>query len=140
MMLASLETKPKELMTTSLIRARMCELLAQQLGYKDSGTHFTVGLFSTLDAFLDCHLDEALQLLPFSREIREALLDYSGTLGAVLKQVQLYEQGDWRTLKGLRADSGSMGDAYLDAIEFGENLTQQLDGFRGTETTGVRPN
>jgi len=140
MMLASLETKPQELMTTSLIRARMCEVLAERLGYKDSSKHFTVGLFSTIDAFLDCRLEEALQLLPFSKEIQEALLDHTGALGNVLRQVQLYEVGDWGTLEKLRANSESMSDAYMHALEFGENLVQQIGTLRDPEPAAARLN
>jgi EAL and modified HD-GYP domain-containing signal transduction protein len=126
MMLASVDEKPQELLTTSLVRARMCELVAQQYNYPNTNGYFTVGLFSTLDAFLDCHLDEALKLLPLSDSIRDALLDNRGTLGTVLKRVMSYETGDWAALDELHADSAPLGRAYLRALEFGENLVQQI--------------
>jgi EAL and modified HD-GYP domain-containing signal transduction protein len=126
MMLASVDEKPQELLTTSLVRARMCELVAQQYNYPNTNAYFTVGLFSTLDAFLDCHLDEALKLLPLSDGIRDALLNYSGTLGTVLKRVMSYETADWAALDELHADSVPLGRAYLRALEFGENLVQQI--------------
>jgi EAL and modified HD-GYP domain-containing signal transduction protein len=129
MMLASVDDKPQELLTTSLVRARMCELVAQQHNYPNANAYFTVGLFSTLDAFLDCRLDEALKLLPLSDSIRGALLTYDGTLGTVLKRVLSYETGDWEALDELRADSAPLGRAYLRALEFGENLVQQINAI-----------
>jgi EAL and modified HD-GYP domain-containing signal transduction protein len=126
MMLASVDEKPQELLTTSLIRARMCELVAQQHNYPNPNAHFTVGLFSTLDAFLDCRLDEALKLLPLSDGIRNALLSHTGTMGGVLDRVLSYETGDWQALDELRADSEPLGRAYLRAVEFGENLMAQI--------------
>ena len=129
MMLASVDEKPQELLTTSLVRARMCELVAQQYNYPNANAHFTVGLFSTLDAFLDCRLDEALKLLPLSDAIRGALLSYEGQLGSVLKRVLSYETGDWKALDGLRADPAPLGHAYLRAVEFCENLMQQINAI-----------
>jgi EAL and modified HD-GYP domain-containing signal transduction protein len=129
MMLASVDEKPQELLTMSLIRARMCELVAQQHNYPNPNAHFTVGLFSTLDAFLDCRLDEALKLLPLSDGIRNALLSHEGTMGGVLDRVLSYETGDWHALDQLRADSAHLGRAYLSAVEFGENLMQQISTF-----------
>lgn len=126
MMLASVDEKPQELLTTSLVRARMCELVAQQYNYANANAYFTVGLFSTLDAFLDCRLDEALKLLPLSDGIRNALLFRKGTLGSVLEHVLSYETGDWAALDQLRADSSPLGRAYLRALEFGENLMRQI--------------
>jgi EAL and modified HD-GYP domain-containing signal transduction protein len=126
MMLASVDEKPQELLTTSLVRARMCEIVAQQQNYPNPNAHFTVGLFSTLDAFLDCQLDEALKLLPLSDGIRKALLSHEGTMGGVLDRVLSYETGDWGALDELRADSEPLGHAYLRAVEFGENLMTQI--------------
>ena len=80
-MLTSLDDKPRELLTTSLVRARMCALLAEHLKHPNTGGAFTVGLFSALDAFLDCSMQEALELLPLSDDIREALLTHTGALG-----------------------------------------------------------
>lgn len=134
MMLASVDEKPQELLTISLVRARMCELVAQQYNYPNANAYFTVGLFSTLDAFLDCSLDEALKLLPLSDGIRGALLAHEGKLGEVLKRVQVYETGDWAALDELRADPAPLGRAYLRAVEFCENLMQQINAISGSNT------
>ena len=126
MMLASVDDKPRELLKTSLIRAKMCELLAQRQHYTNAEAHFTVGMFSALDAFLDCSMQEALTQLPLSDEIRAALLHHDGQLGGVLEQVLSYETGDWDALDRLRADTAPLSRAYWHALEFGESLMQQI--------------
>jgi len=135
MTLASIEDKPLELFTTSLVRARMCELMAKQQRYKNPGAYFTVGLLSCLDAFLDCRMDEALELLPLSTEICNALLKQEGKLGTVLKLVRSYETGKWNEIEEAEGDFAPMGDAYLDAVDFGENLVQQMNTISGPKAS-----
>ncbi len=136
MMLAGMDDKPRELVTTSLVRAKMCELLAQRLNYSNPETHFTVGMFSTLDAFLDCSLREALTQLPLTNEIRDALLHHDGELGLVLERVLTYETGDWSALDALRADTAPLAQAYWRAMEFTENLIRQIGGISSKPASG----
>ena len=84
LLFSKIEDKPRELAITASVRARMCESLAEASGQHPQ-TGFTVGLFSVLDAVLDRPMAQALDLLPLSDEICDALIDYRGPLGAVLK-------------------------------------------------------
>jgi EAL and modified HD-GYP domain-containing signal transduction protein len=120
MMLASLDDKPTELITTSLVRGRTCELMADRARLAGPNSFFTVGLLSTLDAFLDCSMEEALRLLPVSDAIRGALLQQSGPMGHVLRCVLAHERADWEALERLRADTGALANAYYQALEFSE--------------------
>ena len=54
-------SKPGELVTLSIVRARFCERLAQLGGIAQHGDAFMMGMFSLLDALVDCPLDEALR-------------------------------------------------------------------------------
>jgi len=120
-MLSSLDDKPRELMRTSIIRARMCQLL----GDDDSGKHdsyFTVGLFSTLDAFLNCSMATALEMLPLSDDIRDALLHGKGPHGRVLAAVIAFEQVDWNKLDHMEIEAEKVSNAYLDAIHWENGL------------------
>jgi c-di-GMP phosphodiesterase len=139
MMLAGVDDKPRELLRTSLVRAKMCELLARRHNYPNPDTHFTVGMFSTLDAFLDCPLPEALGQLPLSDEIRRALLHHEGQLGRVLKYVLTYETGNWAALEELHADSAPLARAYWRALEFGESVVRQIAGLAGKRASAVTP-
>jgi EAL and modified HD-GYP domain-containing signal transduction protein len=118
-MLSSLEDKPRELFKTSLIRARMCQILGEGPA-KEYDTYFTIGLFSTLDAFLNCSMEAALELLPLSDEIQEALLRGKGQMGRILSAVKSFEEADWTTLDRFGVDSRKVAQSYLDAIRWGE--------------------
>lgn len=48
LMLASMDDKPRELMVTAIIRAKMCEQLAEAQHVRNAEQFFTVGLFSVL--------------------------------------------------------------------------------------------
>jgi len=124
-MLTSMDDKPKELIYTSLIRAKMCEMLGVREGYKNREAFFTVGLFSALDAFLDCSMKDALELLPLSQEIRDALLLHRGPLGEVLQYVLTYEQA-LDTLDLTRIQGDTLRNTYLDSIAWGNDLVSKL--------------
>jgi EAL and modified HD-GYP domain-containing signal transduction protein len=57
-------------------------------------------------------MDEVLETLPFSDEIRAALLHREGPKGQLLDTVVAYERGDFP------ADDGSLQGAYGDAVEW----------------------
>jgi EAL and modified HD-GYP domain-containing signal transduction protein len=121
-MLASMDDKPSELTVTALVRARMCESIAAMLGFKNKEAYFTVGLFSCLDAFLDCPMAEAVQSLPLSGEMNDALVHHSGLMGKVLGCVLFYENARWERLDVLRLDREKLRAAYLDSIAWSSNL------------------
>jgi len=120
-MMTGMEDKPRELTVVSLIRAKMCELLATQMGIPNRESYFTVGLFSTLDAFLDCTMANALDHLSLSADIRAALLRNEGPLGGVLQSVLAFEQAQQITDQ-LKLDPNSVRRAYVDSICWSENL------------------
>ncbi|MCP5050494.1 MAG: HDOD domain-containing protein, partial [bacterium] len=87
---------PDELMTTSIVRARLCELIAKHIHMEPkSPEFFLVGLFSLIDVFFDRPMGDILSELPLSTDVKESLLNGSGIFGDVLKFVKAYEQGDW---------------------------------------------
>ena len=120
-LLSSLDDKPRELIKTSVIRARMCQLLGEGPS-RTYGVYFTTGLFSTLEAFLDCPMEKALENLPLSDEISNALLHQKGDNGRLLAAVIAYERGDWNALMRMRVDPEKVAKAYLDAVSWGEDL------------------
>jgi EAL and modified HD-GYP domain-containing signal transduction protein len=117
MALASSQDKPHELLVTGLIRARMCELLAEAAGEKDKEGYFTAGLFSVVDALMDSSMIEVLRSLPLSEEIIGALLNYDGTKGRVLHAVLAYERGDFGELGELPAGT-SPSELYSQAVDW----------------------
>jgi len=116
--------KPTELLRLSLVRAKMLETLMPEGDASRSAQAFTVGLFSTIDAFLDRPMAEALEPLHFPEESTDALLYHRGTLGDLLTLVIAYERGEWTTVGGQAGRMGLQADAvaatYIDAVTWAE--------------------
>jgi len=111
--LAAAADAPEELVELALQRARMCEVLGGSRDLDGGDGAFTVGLFSVADALLDAPMEDVLETLPFSDEIRTALLRREGPKGELLNAVVAYERGDFP------ADAdGSMQGAYGEAVEW----------------------
>lgn len=126
--LSNIDDKPGELLTTSLVRARMCELLATAARLPSLDSFFTVGMFSALDAILDTPMDRVLQALPLSEEIRAALLHHEGAPGAALKCVLAYERGDWDAVAFQDLSEQTLKDSYLAAIAWADGIKGELGG------------
>lgn len=86
--------KSEETIKESLIRAKFCESIAAKTYAKDQAANlFLVGLFSLIDTILHKPLEEILNKIEPTQEVREALLNQSGKYGAILKIVSHYERG-----------------------------------------------
>lgn len=112
--LSSITTAIPELMTVGLVRAKMCETIADKFGI-EKDTAFLVGLFSVLEALMAHPMSELLKLIPLSDPIKKALLERTGELGHLLHIVMLYEQGLWDNITDSPMDSDQLSEAYIDA-------------------------
>jgi c-di-GMP phosphodiesterase len=83
---------PDAVSSLALTRAAMCERIARQDG-RNGPAAFTVGLFSLLDVVLQVPMTRALEQLPLTDDVRIAIVDQSGALGALLTEVRAYERG-----------------------------------------------
>lgn len=111
--------KPQELIVTAMVRARMCELLAERSRNRIDPTQaFTVGLFSTLDALMDMSMEELLDTLSFNASIKLALIGSEGELGHLLQQVLHYEKGEWSELAINGFSPTDYAMAYLGAVQW----------------------
>ena len=93
LLLSRMEDMPQELLTTSLMRAKFCELLADATGNStDRDSFFLVGLFSNLGAFFKMPIDEIVAEMPLAEELKEALTAKKGPMGGALKVLVCIEQ------------------------------------------------
>jgi len=118
---ADLADKPRELYVTALIRARFC----QQAGDSRDGApaeRFTLGLFSVLDALNDTPMHTALQDLPLTPSMRDALIDHSGP-GRLLDCVTAIEQGEFEHANRILADSS---EHYLESVTWSNDVGREL--------------
>jgi EAL and modified HD-GYP domain-containing signal transduction protein len=118
MAMSAIPDAPHELVSIALHRARMCEMLAGSALPEERETLFTIGLFSVADALLDAPMEEVLESLPFSEEIRAALLRYEGSKGDLLTAVLAYERGEFP--HGPASQSVSLAGAYRAALEWAD--------------------
>lgn len=88
--------KPAVLIQDTVIRARLCELIAKSMGLRDDcDSAFLTGLFSTVDAILDRSMQDILNELPLAKPIKNALLNNEGELARCLETTVAYINGDW---------------------------------------------
>jgi EAL and modified HD-GYP domain-containing signal transduction protein len=122
--LAHIDDTPSELLVTALVRARMCELVAEAQR-ESPDTAFTVGLFSLVDAIIDRPLDQILDSLPLSPEIGDALLAGSGRYGRMLAAVIAHEGGRFAEADQL-APNIDLAGAYLAAVTWATRAHRTL--------------
>ena len=85
LMLSSMDDVPAELLTTSLLNAKFCELMAEQGGFNvDKESYFLAGMLSNLDAYFKAPIADIVEALPLSDELNQALIYQQGPIGEVL--------------------------------------------------------
>lgn len=120
--LSNVSDKPPELLTTSLVRARFCELIGEKQRDIPKDTYFMVGLFSTLDAVMDQSMKELLKDLSFDKIVEDALVSSAGNLGKALIAVREIENGSTSFEPPANLTPTEVSKIYLQAIEFTNNL------------------
>ncbi len=112
--LSSVDDKPPELLRIGVVRARMCELLADKLDV-DGPTAFTVGLFSILDALFDRSMVDLIGPLPLDEPLKVALVGREGALGQLITYAEQYEAGRWSALLETNFEPVELVSAFLAA-------------------------
>jgi EAL and modified HD-GYP domain-containing signal transduction protein len=138
MALAESHDKPRELVVTGLVRARMCELLAGVYGHRDVEGAFTTGLFSVVDALTDRSMVELLGELPLSREIISALLNYDGAKGRILRAAVAYERGNFGELGDVPPTRVALSDLYAQAVEWATEASGGLPELAQRASAALR--
>ncbi|MDT8407662.1 MAG: HDOD domain-containing protein [Methylococcales bacterium] len=113
--LASLSDKPEAVTQATLVRAKMCELLAIPLGL-NSDNLFFMGMLSNLDVILDLPLPDALAMLPLPNDIIEPVLTGNTLAGQLLTYVNHYEQWPPAAETFAQLDTKTIQQAYLDTL------------------------
>ena len=121
------EDKPDELIKDSIIRARICESLAQLSGRKtDSAELFTLGLFSLIDAILDRNMEEILEKLPLAAPIKQTLMGNKTPLSDYLALAVNYNRGQWqetsRLVGNIAVEETQLPGIYFEALQSADAL------------------
>lgn len=122
--------KPDEIMTCSVIRARLGELIAPGIGLQGCESElFMVGLFSMIDVLVGRPMSAILTDMPISEQIRLALMGKTCYYLDVLNMIKAYERGDWNTFiryaEKLGLNENEMPELYVQALEWVNKLHLQ---------------
>lgn len=122
--------KPSEITRLSMIRAKFAEGLAQPFEMAMASQElFIMGLFSAIDIMLDKTMEEALNMVQVSKNVREALLENKGDFAKILNFIRRYEDADWTEVSRLMVldniDMDKVYEAYLNALKWYRDLFPQ---------------
>ncbi len=88
--------KPDELIVNSLIRAKFCELLANDMGMGTQGSDFfLMGLFSLIDVLMGQPMEQIIEELPITIGVKDALLGVDNEFKKSFEIILSYEGGRW---------------------------------------------
>jgi EAL and modified HD-GYP domain-containing signal transduction protein len=118
--LAGLANRPTQLIVDTLMRARMCEILAESLGMTETGACFLAGMLSLLDVVLGQPIEDIVIALPLAPPVQEALTERRGEIGRILCWVERYEAGEWDGLEDSGAPRELLCRAYLEALHWAD--------------------
>jgi c-di-GMP-related signal transduction protein len=119
--------KPSEVSITSLIRAKFCESLAMKTVFAGKAPElFMTGMFSMLDVLVGRPMDEVLDAINVSKEIRVALTTGDNLHGDLLKLVYAYERAAWQDVDSwagrLDLDVAKIPPDYGQSVQWAETV------------------
>lgn len=114
----------RESATTALVRARMCELLAQPLGPEAAEQAFTAGMIAAFDLLLGMELERVVDALPLAPALRAAVLLAEGPIGQILADVVDYQLGRVDRAQRSRLDHLTLSRAWSEALRWAVDVSQ----------------
>lgn len=117
MALVGMDNRVSDVSRAALVRARMCERLAEHLGLS-SDVMFTVGLLSVIDVLTGQSIQSAVSELPLDAEVVAALLHREGKAGDLLTSVLAHEVGDWEGVEHVGLSADAVNAACLEALDW----------------------
>ena len=113
--------RPNEITRVSLLRAKFLECLAPSFGMGMKASElFLMGLFSVLNIILSMPMEEALNKVNVSRDIRDALLSCKGEFAEIYGFMTAYENADWQEVSRMQIlkniDNDAVFKAYIEAV------------------------
>ena len=127
------QDKPSDLVLSSLVRARFCELIAPKVKHGGSDL-FLMGMLSLMDAILEVPIGVVIEKLSLDPETKAQLLcgkaGQTGPLSAVYDLMVAREAGDWEKVtnlgKQLNLSLYFMNKTYTDAIRWAHQVTNEI--------------
>ncbi|CEK11937.1 EAL and HDOD domain-containing protein [Legionella hackeliae] len=115
--MTNVSNKPLEIVESGLIRAHMAQKLAETQPELCAQSAYTAGLLSVLDSLMDSPLENLIDKITLSAEIKLALLSRKGPIGKILDIVIAYEEGHWEDLPETEYFGLDLSKVYIDCLE-----------------------
>ncbi len=125
--LASASNQPDELTTLALVRARSCEQLAKQCRLDGPDSFFTIGLFSLLESIMNQPMENLLDDLPLTDDMKSALIHREGFFGQALNCVEAMELNVIGNIKFMDLELTDMSELYLNAISWSDQQVSAIN-------------
>ena len=132
LVVSGLSDKPDALRDFALERAKFCELLGRKVKENEASVFYSVGLLSTMDAYFDQPLEEILGNMSLRPDVKAALLDREGELGAVLDLVERMQLGElkaieWDRLAEFDLSPQVVNELYMEVIQWQRQVSAELE-------------
>ncbi len=86
-----------------------------------------MGLFSVLDVILETSMEQALEMVMVTGEVKDALLNGTGKLAPVMNMMLQYENANWPEVSRLllldKKEVDPVNEAYMDSLKWYRDLT-----------------
>lgn len=115
-----------ELILTTLVRARFCELVGDRFEHSDVDL-FLLGMLSLMDAILEIPMSAVLDGLPIDDASRILLVAHEGELRPLYDLIAALEAGAWEGVVSacalLGLDEADAANCYSTAIDWAQSLS-----------------
>jgi EAL and modified HD-GYP domain-containing signal transduction protein len=116
MLFAGVDHRPRELLTTALVRARFCELAGPRYQLHNTDRLFTLGLMSVIDALMNTSMTRALRPLPLPDATIRALTLRRGPKGELLSCAIAAERGELSATVERPEDAAELARVYRESV------------------------
>ncbi|MGA9527466.1 MAG: HDOD domain-containing protein [Terriglobales bacterium] len=130
--------KPSDLVLSSLVRARFCELMGPKIKHGESDL-FLLGMLSLMDAILEVPIGVVVEKLSLDSETKDQLMRAKAggetALSPIYNLVMARESGDWEKVTGigkkLNLSLYSINSAYNEAMRWARQITKTESASSG---------
>lgn len=121
------DDKPDEVIKYVLVRAKLCELIAIEIGMEDKAFNsYLTGILSMMNVLLDRNLSEAIEGINIPNEVRDALLMGGNIYSDILGVIRWYEKANWEVvnyyLDRIHLDGSRLTELYVEALNWAKDM------------------
>lgn len=119
---------PDELIRISLQRAKLCELICNLSAYREKNfSAYMTGLFSVMDAILNCSMEAIINDIYVADEVKDALMGEGNVLNIILQLAVNFEKGEWEEAEKyaseIEVDINDISELYLETIKWVDSIS-----------------